>query len=130
MKTMNVGRERGWWPGLQRVFADPDWVTWAGVTATLAIAPLLWLHYYLLSLVPALGLLAHRSGGFRLRAAAGLSILLSSGVANGLLTHLGWQSSIPIGFALCWVPLWIGVLAEGARLAGEDDIHRPAAVDP
>lgn len=95
-----------------RSLRDPYLSAAIGVTATLALAPLVWLHYYVLSLFPALWLLWGRQHWGLAGVAAGFSILLTSGAVSNLLVALfGWGTWLPYSYALGWVPLWAGLLA-------------------
>lgn len=95
-----------------RSLRDPYLSAAIGVTATLALAPLVWLHYYVLSLFPALWLLWGRQHWGHAGVAAGFSILLTSGAVSNLLVALfGWGTWLPYGYALGWMPLWAGLLA-------------------
>jgi hypothetical protein len=103
---------KGMWRAVVRSLRDPHLSAAVGVTATLALAPLVWLHYYVISLLPALWLLTaphHRS---HVNVLGGLSIVLTSGVASALLNNLfGWAALSLLIIAIGWVPLWAGVLA-------------------
>jgi hypothetical protein len=95
-----------------RSLQDPYLSAAMGVTATLALAPLVWFHYYVLSLFPALWLLWGRQHWGLAAVAAGFSILLTSGAVSNLLVALfGYGSWLPYSYALGWVPLWAGLLA-------------------
>jgi hypothetical protein len=96
--------------GLARVLGDPHVAMAIGVTATTALSPLYWYHYYLIVLIPGLWLLnASPARGYP--ALWGLAALvLSSGLLNVLFIPLGWTGAVAVGAALSWVPLWVGTL--------------------
>jgi hypothetical protein len=101
-----------WGRAAARSLGDPYLSAALGVTLTLALAPLVWLHYYVLSLLPALWLLWGRQQWRLAWAAAGLALLLTSGVVSHvLMSFWGGDGWVPYSYALGWVPLWIGVLA-------------------
>lgn len=84
----------------------------AGVVSSLALFPLAWSHYYLVSLVPALWLL-YLPGRTRWGPIlGGLSIILSSETIPVALAPLGLRSLSAYSLAGSWIPLWAGTLAE------------------
>jgi hypothetical protein len=101
---------------------DPYWTAATGVVLTIALSPLVWAHYYVLCLFPALWLLwspAQRAWPALLAAA---SILMTSallfqlappgGWAGALpkIVSVSWNALIPASIAAGWVPLWAGLL--------------------
>jgi hypothetical protein len=103
---------RGLWQATVRSLRNPHLVVATGITTTLILSPLVWYHYYLLSLIPAIWLLCARHHWRHADKAGGLSILLTSNVAIGFFVFLfGHASVIPYGIAAGLAPLWIGVLA-------------------
>jgi hypothetical protein len=98
---------------------DPNLAASAGVLALLMISPLVWIHYYVLALLPALWLLSRPH--WRLaNLAGGLYILLvSAALINPLPLYL-WGMWIPYLFACSSALLLAGVLA---ALAGRERRH-------
>ena len=88
---------------------DPYLSVAIGVTATLALSPLVWYHYYVISLLPALWLLTAPHHYLYLLGV--LSILLTSGGLGAILKYLfGWAGLAPFTIVIGWVPLWAGML--------------------
>jgi hypothetical protein len=101
---------KGMWQNTVQAFRDPYLCASAGLTATLALSPLVWYHYYIISLFPAIWLLSDRHPKF-ISISGLLSILLTSGVVFGVGSVLfNWSSSLPYIIAAGWIPLWIGIL--------------------
>ena len=114
---------KGMWQSTVRLLHNPHLVVALGVTATLILSPLVWFHYYLLSLIPAIWLLSAKHHWRYNSKAGGLSILLTSNVAISLVVFLfGYPSVAPYGIASGLAPLWIGVLT--AFFYGPSDINR------
>ena len=101
------------WGPFVRSLRDPYLCAAMGITATLALMPLVWLHYFVISLIPAIWLLTAPHRWSHAWLLGGLSIILTSGLPGLLLialfglTALGYSYSIATG----WIPLWAGVLA-------------------
>ena len=92
----------------RRALRDPLRASSAGVVITLAVAPLAWSHYFVLSLLPALWLLwSPARTGARL---AATSLLLTAAVLPAILIPFGGRSLVPYTVAASWIPLWIGIL--------------------
>lgn len=77
------------------------------IIATLALSPLVWFHYYMLTLLPALWMINISSGLNIFRILGILSLLLSSGIIDQIP---GISAYLPYIFASSWVPLWIASL--------------------
>ncbi|HEV8439370.1 MAG TPA: hypothetical protein VGT40_14865 [Methylomirabilota bacterium] len=118
---------RGWKGALAGALRDPGAAASIGITATMAASPLMWLHYYVWSLIPAFWLM--RAGGADARVAAlgAAAVLLSSGALNVLLALAGLVSLVPAVMAASWVPLWAGVVLQITRSGDTED--RPEAAD-
>ncbi|MBI5328751.1 MAG: hypothetical protein HZB80_10775 [Deltaproteobacteria bacterium] len=105
-----------------RLLHNPHLVVSLGITATLILSPLVWFHYYLLSLVPAIWLLSGRHYWRHSSKAGGLSILLTSNVPISLVVFLfGYVSIVPYGVASGLFFLWLGVLATFVYEQGDID---------
>jgi len=77
-----------------RAFDDPQLALAIGITATIALPPLVWYHYYVIMLIPGLWLL-HASRESRAMELCGLAVLvLSSGLLNVLFVPLGWAGAV------------------------------------
>ena len=85
-------------------------MTSLGLTATLALSPLSWVHYYMLLLIPAWWLMS-LEGTSKSAALLGLiALVMSSGAPDHLLIQLQGESVLPLARALSWIPAWIGIL--------------------
>jgi hypothetical protein len=127
---------------LARAFGDVHLALAIGVTATIALPPLVWYHYYVILLIPGLWMLSP-SWGCGYGALCGLAaVVLSSGPLDVLFIPLGWGTATAYGAALSWLPLWGGILlrlhlagprerAGTSRLSTDDQPPeaRPAAVE-
>jgi hypothetical protein len=118
-----VGAARG-------VLGDVHATAAIGIVATLAAAPLTWLHYHILLLIPAVWALTAARGGRLVPGLAAASLLANSGVAGLGLWAMGWGSSIPATIALAWIPLWAAVLLVVADPHGESATPPPAHPAP
>ena len=98
-----------------RSFRDIGVATALGVTATCALMPLMWFHYYILSLVPAFWLLLSDRRTPNVGILGAISIALSANAVGPLCFVLGLKQGEPYWIALCWVPLWMGALRRIAR---------------
>lgn len=105
----------GWCRAAFRVICDANLCASAGVLAVLLISPLVWLHYYLITLLPALWLLtrphcrlANLAGGIYIFLGFPLNILQIAGL---------WDQWTPYFYAASLALLLAGVLAVMA--AGE-----------
>lgn len=102
----------GIWQSAIESLRNPHLVVAAGITATLILSPLVWYHYYLLSLVPAFWMFSARPCWRHADKAGGLSILLTSNVICGFFVFLfGYANVVPYVVASGLIPLWTGVLA-------------------
>lgn len=91
-------------------FCDPHLQVSIGLVATIALAPLAWVHYYLLLLIPALWL-ASLWPRARVIGILGLTaLLMSSGAGDFAFSRLDLAAPIPWTRALSWVPAWFGIL--------------------
>lgn len=89
------------------VLGSAHLTTSMAIVATLAVSPLVWFHYYVLSLLPALWMINISSGPRICRTLGILSLLMSSGIFENIP---GVSPYLPYIFAGSWVPLWVGVL--------------------
>lgn len=96
-----------------RAISNPHLITATGITAALILSPLVWYHYYTLSLLPALWLLSPRHPWSQAGKAGWLSIILTSKLIPGVVNRcFGWNGKFSYGIVtLGLVPLWAGVLA-------------------
>lgn len=100
----------GWWRAAVRALSDANLSAAAGVLAVLLLSPMVWRHYYLITLLPALCLLSRRHWLPSL--AGGLHIFLASGVLTQIMPKfLSGQGGAYL-YAVSLVPLLLGVLAE------------------
>jgi hypothetical protein len=105
-----AGERIGWRAALARVGDEPELAACVGVTLTLAASPLLWIHYYIIALVPCVWLLVARPAAPWVARLAAACIVLTSGVPGLLLGWVGWETAMPVTTALSWLPLWIATL--------------------
>jgi small-conductance mechanosensitive channel len=96
--------------GFSRALRDPHLAMAIGVTITTALSPLFWYHYYVMILIPGLWLLNAPEGPGYPSLWGLAALMLGSGLLNVLFIPLGWTGAVAAGAALCWVPLWIGIL--------------------
>ena len=82
------------------------------LTITLAISPLVWIHYLVVLLLPALWMILDKKFGETVGILASISVVMASGILLRILTlHSNiWLSKAPYMFGLAWIPLWIGIL--------------------
>jgi hypothetical protein len=91
----------------------PNLTMATGITVTLLLSPLVWFHYYLVSLIPAFWLLSPRHPWRQANRAAWISIILTSGIIIDFMrqwfgfTYTLTYATVVLGL----VPLWAGVLA-------------------
>jgi Glycosyltransferase family 87 len=85
---------------------DPFLTVSLGITITLAISPLVWWHYYIISLVPALWLIIVSKKWNDIGLLGMLSIILTSGY---IPIVFGWHNFEPYPVAFGWIPLWLGI---------------------
>lgn len=95
---------------LARLFEDPHLAIAIGISATIALSPLFWYHYYLLALIPGLWLLNAGAEHGPLSLLGLAALVLSTGLPNVLLLPLGWTGAVAAGAASSWLPLWGGIL--------------------
>ena len=112
----------GWKETLDRAARDPGSAMAIGITATMAMAPVMWLHYYVWSLIPALWVMHAGRSDSRLAGLGAASVVLSSGALNVLLVLGGLTSLVPSVMASSWIPLWAAILLYLAKV--------PAMVGP
>jgi hypothetical protein len=107
-------------PVARRVVDDAWLAAGVGVVVSLAIAPLVWFHYYVLALVPALGLLAVPGAP---RWLGVLAVALYSLYQPDLATYSRAFVSewLAPSWSLGWVVLWLGLwLAARRQPAGRE----------
>jgi hypothetical protein len=128
------GREgwSGWRPGpfsrgaLTGLFREPHVPLAVGILVTMATAPIYWLHYYVLSLIPSLWLLSASAASRYPAALAAAAVLMSSGAFGLLLWWFGWPGALPPSIALSWLPLWCALLI-GLRTLALDAPRQPGS---
>lgn len=82
------------------------------IVVTLAIWPLVWFHYFVLALVPILRLLLSRPRSEAARVLAAVTLVIYSAAYLPLAVRAGLYPWLPGLWALTWIPLWMGWLAE------------------
>jgi hypothetical protein len=96
------------------LLGDPWFAVAASTTATLALSPLVWLHYFVFALLPSLWLLFSRSWAARLCGV--LALLLASEAVRPALSALLGEIEASLAPWSC-VPLWIGCVLSLTRHA-------------
>ena len=101
-------------PVVRRMLSDAGIAAAAGVAVTLAMAPLVWFHYFVLALIPAIRLIA--AGGAP-RWLGAIALALYCLYQPELWTFsrafvAGWLAPL---WSLTWVLLWIGLLVVARR---------------
>ena len=92
-------------------FRDPASAATIGLILTFALMPLVWFHYYVLILFPALWLASKPDHGSVVRLAGALSVLLAAGVLQSVMgPFFGWRGLQYDAVALSWIPVWVGVV--------------------
>jgi glycosyl transferase family 87 len=119
----------GWKARLHRAARDPVSAAAIGITATMAIAPVMWLHYYVWSLIPALWLMHIGKNDARLGGLGAASVVLSAGGLNVLLVLGGLTSLVPPVMASSWIPLGAAIWLHLARAPGEEEEIGASAQD-
>jgi hypothetical protein len=127
--TDAAGTRIGWRAAVARIGGEPELAVCVGVALTLAISPLLWIHYYIITLVPALWLLVARPTSPWVERLAAVCIVLTSGLPGLLLGWSGWDAAMPVMTAVSWLPLWIATLI-AVRAPREHSALVPAIANP
>lgn len=118
-------------PAVRALVLDPWLLASLGVIATLALAPLLWEHYYVMALVPLLRLLRWPGGTATATvAAAAAYVLMSRPLLDPLFTPGAFALYLFV-LRLAWLPLLVALLAQlhAAAARGRDatpDFKAPA----
>lgn len=102
-----------------RIMYNPYLAVAVAVSATMALSPLIWFHYYVMLLLPALWMITVRSSPAICRAMGMLAFFLSSGFMSRII---GVNDHLWYFFASSWVPLWAGVLVLTSRGGITEDI--------
>lgn len=97
-----------------RALREPGFAVSAGIVLSFAISPLIWQHYQLLAIAPALWLCGKkRPGGVTTLVVGCVSILLFADLPVNINTVFGgipgWMISVHHGFS--WMLLWFGMIA-------------------
>jgi len=109
--SFNKSKLKGLWEIVVEMAQDPFLCAAIGITATLALMPLVWYHYFIMSLIPAIWMLTASNRSNLIAGLGGLSMILTSELPGNLIINLfGWSSLLPYIIAMGWVPLWAGIL--------------------
>jgi hypothetical protein len=100
---------------LKAMLADPACAVALGVLMFFAVSPLVWVHYHLLLLVPALALM--RGGFWWAPALSATSIALAAATPITLLPLMGTDPQLAqqlayYGIMLAWPLLWLALLGQ------------------
>lgn len=98
------------WSKLSRLIVDPWLCLATGVILMLSLSPLIWQHYHVMALIPALWLC--RSPAALPRIAGVVSLLLFADLPMNLNTVVGGvpEWAIEWAHAFGWVPAWYGMV--------------------
>ena len=105
-----AGKRIGWRAAAARAGDEPELAMCVGIALTLAASPLLWIHYYIVALIPCLWLLVARPAAPWVARLAAVCVVLTSGVPGLVLGWSGWDDAMPVTTAMSWIPLWIATL--------------------
>jgi hypothetical protein len=96
-----------------RSLRDPNLTMATGITVTLLLSPLVWFHYYLISLIPAFWLLSPGHPWSQAHRAGWIAIFLTSNLITGVMRiWFGFTYQITyVAAAFGLVALWAGILA-------------------
>lgn len=89
---------------------DPCLCAAIGIVAVLALSPLVWLQYYVLSLFPVFWLIGRPSESARPALMGLFSVFLSSFLLPALIPFLQTHAASQYLPVFAWLPLWIGIL--------------------
>ena len=102
------------------LFGDPAQLASLGILATLAASPLVWHHYYVLAVLPALWLLSRRDGSLLITGLVLVAWLANTPmVVNWLVGHYEPDGALVVQ-SVSWVPLWIGLLKVAVTFPPEE----------
>jgi hypothetical protein len=110
-----------------RSLHDHNLIMATGITATFFLSPLVWFHYYLISLIPAFWLLSPRHPWSQAHRAGLIAIILTSNFMTGLM-RIWFGFTYHITCATCALGLfclWAGILA--AVAAQKNPLEREVA---
>jgi len=92
------------------LFGDPVQLASLSILATLAVSPLVWHHYYVLAVLPALWLFSRRDGSLLITGLVLVAWLANTPlIVNWLLAQSHSDGALMLQ-SVSWVPLWIGSL--------------------
>ena len=113
-----------------RSLHDHNLIMATGITATFLLSPLVWFHYYLISLIPAFWLLSPRHPWSQANRVGLIAIILTSNFITGLMrAYFGYTFHITYATcALGLVCLWIGTLTGVA--AQKNPLEREISAGP
>ena len=104
------GGWRGWGRTVGRALGNPDLCLSAGVIVMLTLSPLVWIHYYLLTLLPALWLIS-RPRRRLVNLLGWSSLFFASGLPLKLVSVSSWGIWIAYAYASNLAFLFVGLLA-------------------
>lgn len=105
------------------VFKDLDLVVAIGISLTIAIAPLMWNHYYVFVIIPALWLMNKYPNSYQ-GLFGMISILLCSGMGDSFFyISRVTRNFIPIFPSLSWIPIWGAILVHILNGFSNESLH-------
>jgi len=108
--VLNRAYLAAWLEQAGRVFTDPGLVVSIGVIFTLAVSPLVWIHYYVLAIIPASWVCAHPTRSRVGMLMAAIFAVFSSEVLFDAMREIHMAHWYLSAQALSWIPLWTGIL--------------------
>jgi hypothetical protein len=94
----------------RHIGASGEFALTLGAAATLAVSPLVWLHYFLLAVIPCVWLAATPFTSKHPARLAVIAIVLSSAAPGMLLSQAGMPEGMAATIAASWIPLWAAVI--------------------
>jgi hypothetical protein len=116
-----IGPQRAW-RACCELFRDPLCAASLGIVVLFSLSPLVWSHYQVLAIVPALWLCRASSAVWPRVLGWGSLILFADPVRRVLMAWPLPTSVAELCHAFSWVPLWIGLL-----LVLRERAHAPGA---
>ena len=97
---------------LSSILQSPFLCISIGLIITMAMSPLLWMHYLVILLLPALWMILEKKLGETVGILGTISIVMASGLLLRILKlHSDrWIALAPYMFGLAWIPLWAGII--------------------
>ena len=98
---------------LDAVLANPFLCAGLGITGLFAVSPLVWVHYFVLLLMPALWICSNKTVPVGTRMLGWLALLLMADVPRWIYSLLAGTVpplAVDLLHGCIWIPVWIGLL--------------------